>query len=55
MTRSVIGSYRSHALFCICRAGNMVREGPWLFEASPLASFRDEQFRIFKVQSFREP
>ena len=26
-----------------------------LFEAFPLASYRDEQFRILKEQSFREP
>ena len=29
-----------------------MREGLWLLEASPLASFRDEQFRILNYRAF---
>ena len=33
MPRCVIGRKTCHVLSCICQAGNLVREGTWLFKA----------------------
>ena len=57
MPRCVIGRLRSQALFCICRAGNLVSESTWLSRPrdSRLSEMSGFSFLRYRASASREP